>query len=166
MRNTILVSLFSLSLMLVQSAFALPAPQGETILWVSGKISQSNTENGVEFDQAMVRKLQQGMIKTDNHVVDHVSTYEGPKLTSLLEFVGASGTAVKVIAWDEYVKTISIEDIEKYGVLLATHEDGVKMTIDGKGPFFVVFPFSEYPELQNDFYYSFSVWQVREIVVE
>lgn len=164
MCRAMLVSI--LSLLFTYNAFALPTPEGEPILWVSGKISQSNAENGVEFDQAMIAKLDQGVIKTSNHVVDQVMTYQGPKLTSLLDFVGAKGTAVKVIAWDEYVKTISIADIEKYGVLLATHEDGVKMTIDGKGPFFVVFPFSDYPELQNDFYYSFSVWQVREIVVE
>ena len=30
-----------------------------------------------------------------------------------------------------------------------------------KGPFFIVFPFVEHPELDKDLYYALSVWQVR-----
>ena len=71
-----------------------------------------------------------------------------------------------MVAWDDYVATIPIADIRNYGVLLATHEDGIKMTIDGKGPFFIVFPFVEHPELDKDLYYALSVWQVRDLIIE
>lgn len=147
-------------------ALATPEIKGEPVLWVSGNISQKNTDDGAVFDEAMLNKLNIKSIWTNNHVVEQVVEYRGPTLSSLLEYVGAQGTQVKVIAWDDYVVTISISDIEKYGVLLATHEAGVRMTIDDKGPLFVVFPFKDNPELRNDFYYSLTVWQVRELVVE
>ncbi|EEX93556.1 hypothetical protein VIA_000713 [Vibrio orientalis CIP 102891 = ATCC 33934] len=114
----------------------------------------------------MLQVLNTGTIHTNNHVIEQVTEYSGPTLTSLLDYVGATGTQIKVTAWDEYVVTIPIADIKTYQVLLATHEAGKRMTIDDKGPFFIVFPFSDYPELRNDYYYSLSIWQVKEIVIE
>jgi len=155
-----------LSLTSLNLAFAIPMPQGDTILWVSGNISKSNSELGVEFDQTMIDQLPHGRVNTNNHVVEEVVEYRGPTLISLLDYVGARGDTIKVIAWDEYLVTIPVADIKKYGVILATHESGNRMTLDDKGPFFVVFPFTDHAELRNDAYYSLSVWQVREIVVE
>lgn len=152
--------------MLASTAHAIPSPQGDTILWISGKISQSNSESGIEMDEAMVQELDKSTIRTNNHVIKEVIEYSGPTLISLLDYVGATGTQIKVTAWDEYVATIPITDIKNYQVLLATHESGQRMTIDDKGPFFIVFPFSDYPELKSDYYYSLSVWQIKEIVVE
>ncbi|MEX0334184.1 hypothetical protein [Vibrio tubiashii] len=166
MRTTLIMSVMSTLLFFSHSVLAISPPAEEPILWVSGNISQSNSPQGVELDEAMIFGLEQGTIHTSNHVVAEVVEYKGPKLASLLEYVGAKGKQVQVIAWDDYVVTISLEDIKKYGILLATHEAGVRMTIDDKGPLFVVLPFTEHAELRNDFYYSLSVWQVREIVVE
>ncbi|WP_414932644.1 hypothetical protein [Vibrio europaeus] len=166
MRTTLILSVMSTLLFYSQSVLAISPPTQEPILWVSGNISQSNSPQGVELDEAMIFGLEQGTIRTNNHVVAEVVEYKGPKLASLLEYVGAKGKQVQVIAWDDYVVTISLDDIKKYGILLATHEAGVRMTIDDKGPLFVVLPFTEHAELRNDFYYSLSVWQVREIVVE
>jgi len=161
--HAILVS-FSFSFATV--AHALPVPQSEAILWISGSISQSNSNQGVVFDEEMLLALEQGSIKTNNHVVEDIVEYTGPRLLAVLEYVGATGESVKVIAWDDYVVTIPIADIKKYDLLLATHEAGKRMTIDDKGPLFVVYPFSEHPELRNDYYYSLSVWQVKELIIE
>ncbi|MFB9216325.1 hypothetical protein [Vibrio sinaloensis] len=166
MRRTLTLGVMSAFYMFSQCVFALNAPMDEPILWVSGNISESNSSQGVELDEAMLSELEVATIRTNNHVVDSVVEYKGPTLASVLEYVGAKGTQVKVIAWDDYVVTIPVNDIKKYQVLLATHEAGTRMTIDDKGPLFVVFPFSDHAELRNDFYYSLSVWQVRELVIE
>ncbi|MGF1696252.1 hypothetical protein L4C54_11325 [Vibrio lamellibrachiae] len=147
-------------------AATLPNPSGEVILSVSGNIEHSNSEIGVEFDEGMIEQLDTSIIKTKNHVVKEVAIYKGPTLYDVLELAGSKGDEVKVIAWDDYVVTIPISTIKKYGVLLATHEDGKRMTLDDKGPFFVVFPFTEYSEIRNDLYYNLSVWQVKALVVE
>lgn len=166
MRQVVFVSLLSIGVMFANIVHALPPPEGEPILWVSGKITESNTSSGVEFDTKMIKQLPHGEITTHNHVVAEPLEYKGPKLSALLDYVGAKGSSLKVIAWDDYVVSISIADIKKYDVLLATHEDGIKMTIDGKGPFFIVFPFADNPELDRDLYYGLSVWQVRNLIVE
>ncbi|CAK4074978.1 hypothetical protein [Vibrio sp. 16] len=155
-----------LTLVVSFNAYSIPTPQGEPILWVNGNLSQLNTGDGVVFDEQMLQALDIQSIKTSNHVVSQAVEYRGPTIKSLLDYVGAKGTHVRITAWDDYVVRIAVSDIEKYGVLLATHEAGNKMTLDDKGPLFVVFPFSEYPELRNDFYYSLSAWQVKEVFVE
>ncbi|WP_341663827.1 hypothetical protein [Vibrio sp.] len=166
MRSAVFISILSVGFLFVNFVHALPRPEGEPILWVSGKITESNSPDGVEFDAKMIKRLEHGSITTHNHVVPEALEYKGPKLTALLDYVGATGTSLKVIAWDDYVVSIPIVDIKKYDVLLATHEDGIKMTIDGKGPFFIVFPFAQNPELDRDLYYGLSVWQVRDLIVE
>ncbi|NVD08589.1 hypothetical protein FCU94_17220 [Vibrio sp. JPW-9-11-11] len=147
-------------------AAALPGTTGDPILWISGAITQTNSDTGAILDEAMVSQLPQATIRTNNHVVEQVVEYRGPTLASVLDLVGAKGESVKVVAWDDYVVSIPLSEITKYQVLLATHEAGERMTIDDKGPFFVVFPFADYPELRNDYYYSLSVWQVKDIIVE
>ncbi|MFW7526448.1 hypothetical protein ACODM8_20275 [Vibrio ostreicida] len=168
MRNIMLSVTVSLmaSMGLFSPASALSLLQGDPILWVSGNIANTNADDQLVFDLAMIEGLNQGKITTNNHVVEEMAEYTGPLLMGILDHVGAKGASVKVIAWDDYVVRISIADIKKYGVLLATHENGERMTIDGKGPFFIVFPFSQYPELRSNFYYSLSAWQVKELVVE
>ncbi len=61
--------------------------------------------------------------------------------------LGAEGETVFVTALDNYTAELKRSDIEKYRVLLATHENGKMMTIDNRGPFFIIFPFDQYNEL-------------------
>ncbi|HAS6277964.1 TPA: molybdopterin-dependent oxidoreductase [Vibrio vulnificus] len=143
-----------------------PPPQGEVLLTISGNIDNRNSPDGFVLDRETLTSFEQVTIQTDNHVVASVYQYQGPRLSDLLSYVGAKGSELIVIAWDDYVATIPIEDVSNYPVILATHENGKVMTIDDKGPLFVVYPFSDNPELRFDLYYNRSVWQVREIKVE
>lgn len=164
----ILAALLLCSTAFTSVAYSETTPElvGDPILWVSGKITNTNTPEGLVLDEMFISQMDMGHIATSNHVVEEVASYEGPTIESVLELAGHQGTDAKFIAWDDYVVTIPIETIKQYGLLLATHENGKRMTIDDKGPFFVVFPFTDNPELQNDLYYNLSVWQVREIIVE
>ena len=62
------------------AAFALSSPTGDTLLWVSGNINQSNSTSGVEFDEQMLSQLEVGVIRTNNHVVEDIVEYQGPFL--------------------------------------------------------------------------------------
>ena len=39
------------------------------------------------------------------------------------------------------------------------------MSVRDKGPLFVIYPFDEAPELNNETYYGRSAWQVKSIEV-
>lgn len=158
---TLLLTPFAL-----QAQEPLPLPTGEVILEVSGAISRTNIDDEAHFDRAMIDALPSGKIVTSNHVLDKPATYTGPVLSTLLKQLGAKGNSVLVTALDDYTAELSMTDIEKYGVILATHENGKVMTIDTRGPFFVVFPFDQYKKLKQDLYYNMSVWQINAIEVE
>lgn len=165
MKHLLLTFLMSLP-SIVNAADELASPKGEVILEVSGAIEFTNANKQAHFDRAMIEALPSGEIVTSNHVINKPATYTGPKLEALLKRLGAKGNTIRITALDEYTTQISRKDIEKYGVLIATHENGKLLTLDDRGPFFVVFPFDENKELQKDHYYNMSVWQVMSIEVE
>lgn len=160
----ILVLLISLSSF--PSMADLTTPTGEVILEIYGAIEKTNNDDVAEFDQTMINQLSKRVIHTNNHVVKDVVPYEGVDLSTLLKQLGAKGSIARVFALDDYVAEISIAEIHKYKVILATKENGKNLTIEDKGPFFVVFPFNDYPELRDNTHYSQSVWQVKSIEIE
>ena len=163
----IILFTFILSLSLTSIAETkLQKPVGEVILEVGGNLAKTNVDEQAHFDRAMIEALPQEKIITSNHVIDKATTYTGPKLESLLAYLGAKGDKVKVTALDDYTSELSRADIKKFGVILATLENGKQLTLDDRGPFFVVFPFNDYKELQHDLYYNMSVWQVMLIEAE
>ena len=156
-------------LLLFNLSFAesvLAVPQGEVILEVTGKIAMTNEDEYAIFDQDMIDNMPQFIINTSSHISDEINKFEGIRFYDLLIKLGATGTVVNITAWDDYVIQIDIKDLKKYGVLLATHENGKRLTLSDKGPMFVVFPFSENEEIQRDDYYNKSIWQVKEIDVQ
>lgn len=144
----------------------LAAPNGEVILEVYGNITVSNVDGEAHFDRQMIEAFPTKTIVTTNHVVSTPTPFRGPLLADVLNKLGAEGETIIVTALDDYSAELRRSDIEKYGVILATHESGKRMTIDDRGPFFVVFPFDDYKEIQQDLYYNMSVWQVSSIEVE
>jgi len=160
-----LCTLFS-TLFSAHSWSELPAPKGNVVLEVYGNIKAFNEDDVAAFDRAMIDQLPVHTIQTDNHVTEGLQTYKGPRLSDLLDQLGATGSIVRVYALDDYVAELSLKEVVKYKVILATEENGKALTIKDKGPFFVVFPFHEHPELRDDSHYSQSVWQVRAIEVE
>ena len=98
--------------------------------------------------------------------LDREVTYEGVALLDLLNKVGAKGTSLTVSALNNYRSHLPVEDLRKYGVILAYRQDGAYMPVSDKGPLFVVYPFDSDPALRNEIYYARSAWQVRSITVE
>lgn len=138
----------------------------EVVLEITGKISVASQGDVALIDRQTINTLPQKQIITTNHLTETPVTYRGPLFRDVLNLVGASGDSVLVTAWDEYMAEINLSDLNKYDVILATHENDQQLTIEGKGPLFVVFPFSDNPEIRNDLYYNKSVWQIKRIEVQ
>ena len=160
--------IISMALM-VFSAFSLAElaePKGDVILEVSGNIQVTNSDDVAEFDRDMINSIKSRTIITNNHVVKDPVKYEGPILAEILKVVKGTGSVVRVYALDDYVAELKFKDVEKYQIILATHEAGKQLTVADKGPLFVVFPFKDHPELQQDTFYNQSVWQVKAVEIE
>lgn len=91
--------------------------------------------------------------------------FEGPLLADVLAKAGATGNVVRVQALDGYAAEISMEEVQKYPIILAIKRDGQFLGIGDRGPAWVVFPRDDYLELKarDD---SKWVWAVYYIHVE
>ena len=143
----------------------LPAPAGPVILTLTGQIGVHNAGDTAVFDLAMLESLGGRTTHTTTPWYDGSRSFTGPLGAALLEAVGASGDMLRITALNDYVSDIPVSDFNAYPVILATRLDGQTMSVRDKGPIFVIYPFDELPELNNETYYGRSAWQVKSIEV-
>ena len=149
----------------VQAIEALPAPQGRTILSVSGLISNFNNEGAAEFDRAMLEAMGMEDFETTTPWYEGRVRFEGIRMTKLMASVGATGRNVTAVALNNYSTDIPIADFERYGTLLALKRNGAYMPVRDKGPLFIVYPYDSAPELKSPQFYTRSAWQVAKLIV-
>jgi hypothetical protein len=166
MRIALLVPLLAALLQAAPAAAAeLAKPTGKVVLEVTGQIANTNDGATAFFDMAMLEALEARTTVTSTPWYDTVRTFAGPTGKALIEAVGASGTMLRVTALNDYVTEIPLADLEAFPVILATSLDGAPMSVREKGPIFVIYPFDEQPELNNETYFGRSAWQVRSIEI-
>ncbi len=144
----------------------LGSPTGKVILTISGNIEKANREKTVVIDLAMLDSLPQSKVVTKNPWIKDAHSYEGPLLSTVMDWVGSKGTNLVVTALNDYVGKIPSTDFTQFPVILATRKDGRPMSIREKGPAFVIYPFDDHPELYNEVYFCRSIWQIKSIQVQ
>ncbi|OMH28124.1 hypothetical protein BGP75_21590 [Motiliproteus sp. MSK22-1] len=153
---------------LVPAAVAdhLPSPKGTVILTLSGAITHSNQPGQADFDRAMLDSLPRHQFKTASPWTEGSHLYTGVLLSELLQYVGAKGTRLIARALNDYHSVIDLDPIAEYPILLALESDGQPMKVRDKGPIWLLYPMSDYPELNTTYYHAGMVWQLRHIEVK
>jgi hypothetical protein len=144
----------------------LSRPTGKVLLTLSGNIENTNEGGKAVFDLASLEKLGMVSFQTTSPWYDGRTTFTGISLQKLMDYVGAKGSVVKVIALNDYTTEIPLSDFKKYNVILALKINGEYMRVRDKGPLFVVYPYDSMPDLDNQIYYSRSAWQVSKMNIE
>lgn len=157
--TTVTLMLFSL----VAYSDHLPPPTGAVILTIGGNILHTNRGELAEFDRAMLMALTQGRIVTENPWIDGLNTYEGPSAEALMNAVGAQGDTVVLTALNDYSAEMPRSDITEFELIFATHMNDRQLRIRDRGPLFVIYPFTDQPDLNGERYHNRSVWQVNRI---
>ena len=147
----------------------IPMPTGDIILRVSGDVSQTNDNGSLSFDIATLEQL--GLVEytiADPWQNHEDVTYTGVLMSDLLEYAGMSDTATNVhmVALDEYAVDISIADMKKWPVLLATRTNNEYMDVESSGPTRIVFPFQAHKEIDEDTYKVLMIWNLRDIEIQ
>lgn len=166
MRKILLAVLACLPALLTPAAAGgLPAPKGEVILTVTGKIENTNAQGAAAFDIDMIEGLGMDVSVNKTPWFKERVTFEGPLGKAFLDTVGAKGTKLRFVALNDYAVEVPIEDLRKWPVILATRLEGNRMTVREKGPLFLVYPFDRSPELNSELYYGRSIWQIKSVEV-
>lgn len=148
-----------------EAAEPLPVPTGRVVLTVSGNIEQTNAPGQARFDMAMLEALGTDSLTTRSEWSDHAQHFQGVLLRSVLERVGATGTAINASALNDYKIVIPFDDLQ-YDPLIATKVDGEALKVRDKGPLWIVYPRDSHAVLQDIRYDSRWVWQLYRLHVE
>lgn len=154
-----------------QSAFrpgdAIPAPAGEVILTVTGKIGAKNSGDALLLDMNTLEKF--GLVQyvlSDPWLKEKV-TYKGVLMSDFLEIIQADPGAesVHLVALDNYEVDISLREIRKWPVLLATQANGKYMSVQENGPTRIIFPFDQFPDIDQVTYKNLMIWNIASMEV-
>lgn len=165
MRALLLAAATAAAVLLSQTAQALEAPSERVVLTVSGAISQTNDGAQAVFDMPMLAALASRAGAMETPWTEGVTDFEGPLLRAVLEAVGARGSALRVIALNDYSAEVPVSDAADFDTILAITMNGKPMSVRDKGPLFLVYPFDTHPELYDERYFHRSVWQIKAIEV-
>ncbi len=158
-----IAALLLATLPLFAVAAALPEPEGEVLLTVSGDIRHPNVGEEAQFDRAMLQDLSLVEVCTRTPWHREHGCFEGPLLRDVLAAAGVESESVVVEALNEYRARIPVAELRRYDVILAMRRNGEAMPIREFGPLFVLYPFDDHPELHNEAVRFRSVWHVAEI---
>ncbi len=127
-----------------------------------------NSVNGSELsltDEELMA-LPQATINTENEFVDGMTTFVGPLGRDVLALVGAGGSMVVLTAVNDYAVEVPIEDFVNYDVVFAMSADGERFSRRDKGPIWVVYPMSDFSELQDPVYNARLIWQLVKVEIK
>jgi hypothetical protein len=133
-----------------------------TPLTVSGKVPGGT----VTLSRDEIAKLPQRELTEQPTSFPQPLKFKGPSLMDVLKLAGATGGDITLSAADDYKVDITADDMTKFDPILAIEKDGVRMAPDDFGPFFVMFPFKEKPELDIEAYQAKAIWSVVKIEVK
>lgn len=79
--------------------------------------------------------------------------------------VETAGKKVTMIALNDYSIEVDVDTLIKHNAFIAYAMDGKKMRIRDKGPLWVLYPFSDQPEINIPPFQAHSIWQLKTIVL-
>ncbi len=98
---------------------------------------------------------------------DTIFHFQGIAISKLLEQVGVAPNVsdVTFIAHDAYRVTISLADLRKYPIIIALERNNQKISRSDGGPLYLVFPYSQYPQLQQQYPDRFWAFYLTDMVI-
>ncbi|NTF65995.1 oxidoreductase [Rhizobium rhizogenes] len=150
---------------------AIRLPNGckpDVFLTITGKIDRitNSADSSYEMSEREFLALPTSTVTTSTPWTPK-SDFVGPLLTKILQEVAAKGSRLRLVALDDFSVEVDGDFLGKYGTILASSKDGVRLTVRDFGPIFVMYPRDSFKqELDTPFGASHMVWQLCGIEVE
>lgn len=128
-------------------------------------VDPDDASRATEYTADELLALESVEVTTDNdYLEDGPATFTGPLLRTLLADADLEpGDEIQVAALNDYRTSIPAEDVLDYDVIVAVLMDGEPMSVRDKGPFWVIYPMSDNPELQEPKFNDRLIWQLSKV---
>lgn len=93
------------------------------------------------------------------------ATFTGVPFQDFLNKYNVRAKALRFFALDEYSYTVPVDELLKYHAILAYRKNGKFMPVSDLGPYVVIFPRDEHPELPKADINAKTVWMISKVKV-
>lgn len=139
----------------------------DAFLSISGKIDKTTNSAKSSYEMSEREFLALPAVTvTTSTPWSPTSEFRGPLLSEVLNKAQTQGKKLRLVALDDFSVEVDADYLEKYGTILATSKDGVRLSIRDFGPIFVMYPRDSFKELDTPVAASYLVWQLCGINVE
>jgi hypothetical protein len=137
-------------------------PANPLILTVTGELGCCPQGQAL-FDLQRLDALPQVEVNTLTPWTDQEDSYQGVRLSVLLDELEARGQRIDATALNDYSMLLNLQAAREYPVILATRKNGKVMRVRDKGPIWVIYPLSDFPELRKEEHHQAMVWQLKSL---
>lgn len=128
------------------------------------KLTITSDADTLVLDRNELESFPQTTFSTISPYFDGEVQFSGPTLSRVLETFGVSGeTQITLTALNDYKVTGSLEELLSLDAIIATRRDAKTMSVRDRGPFWVILPLSQRPELDEEDFHRYMVWQLSDI---
>lgn len=127
------------------------------------ELTLSHPEGRLSFTAAELLELSPAELITDTPWTDDVQHFEGVYLADLLQQAGIESGYLAATALNGYSVDLPVEDAIKAQAFIAVKANGEFMRVRDKGPFWIVFPWSQQSELETRTVRAWAIWQLVEL---
>jgi hypothetical protein len=151
----------------LKAGSAIPAPTGDVIVTVDGKIGTKNAGETIQMDMPTLESVGLVDYKVDDPFEKRPTVFRGVLMSDLLDLwkVDSSATTLTMVALNDYKVDVPMADLRKYPVIFAVQQDGKYMPVSTRGPAMLVFPYANF-EFDRGKYDDFWIWQIKSITVK
>ncbi|WP_228744395.1 putative pterin-binding protein [Marinobacter salsuginis] len=131
------------------------------------KLTITSGASTLVLDRNELESFPQTTFSTTSPYFDGEVQFSGPTLERVLETFGVSGQSqITLTALNNYKVTGSLEELLSLDAIIATRRESKTMSVRDRGPFWVILPLSERPELDTEDFHRYMVWQLSGIELE
>lgn len=128
-------------------------------------IDQNGRTHSV-FSRADIEKLGTETLHTVTPWTNGRVAFTGVSLMNFLDAAGLKGADVAAVSMDDYVADISWETMQDHAPMIATRLDGQPLSVENKGPFWIMFDFEDAGGAVHAALRTMAVWHLVEFEVQ
>lgn len=127
------------------------------------KISNASTGTETFLGVDNWAKMPTHTLRTVTPWTDGIIEFEGVYLQDLVAEFGENSKNGRARAFNDYQIEFELDDVLSKGGFLAFKRDGQEMSRRDKGPYWIIFPWSDRPELDTRAVHGLSIWQLVDL---
>ena len=129
-------------------------------------LAVTSGENTLALDRTELEAFPQTRIVTTSPYFEGTAEFTGPSLRRVLEFFSLEKESRVVFrALNDYEVDGNIQELLEMDAIIATRMDGKPMSVRDRGPFWIILPLSDRPELDDQAFHRFMIWQLEGITL-